>query len=125
MISVTSERGEWVRNSAGDLGWLLFSAIFNSLKSMLMALDICFIPVQSLTVSLAHTLVPSPKLHPVLTVTICCLLLESPNFKYSVILPNQMSDHMLHFLWGNIFTYLCISFLKTLLIKISFFVFPI
>lgn len=72
---------------------------------MLMTLDICLISVDSVTFSLAysfHTLEPSPKLHPMLRMTICSLFLESPNFKYSVVLPNQMSDHMFHIFFGEI-----------------------
>lgn len=106
LVSVTPERGEWAGNSSGDLGWLLYlSSIFNALQSMLMTLDNRLISVHSviflwLIPLTPHTLLPSYTLMP--RVTICSLFLESPNFKYSVLLPNQMSDHMLHIFFGEI-----------------------
>lgn len=116
-MSVTPERGEWAGSSSGDLGWLLYlSFIFNSVQSMLMTLDICLISVHSVSLSLAlssHTLEPSPKLHPMLTVTICSLFLESQFQIFCHIAKSDVRPYASYFLWGNIFTYLCFSSLNS------------
>lgn len=105
LISVTPERGEWAGNSSGDLGCLLYlSFIFNSLQSMLMTLDICLISVHSVTLSLAHsshTLEPSPKLHPMLRVTICSLFLESQFQIFCHIAKSDVRPYASYFLWGK------------------------
>lgn len=117
LVSVTPERGEWAGNSSGDLCWLLYlSSIFNSLQSMLMTLDICLISVHSVTFSLAyssHTLEPSPKLHPMLRVTICSLFLESQFQIFCTIAKSDVRPYASYFLWGNRFTYLCFSSLNS------------
>lgn len=126
LVSVTPEGGEWAGNSSGDLGWLLYlSSIFNAPQPMLMTFDNRLISVHSviflwLIPLTPYRLLPSYTLMP--RVTICSLFLESPNFKYSVLLPNQMSDHMLHiFFGGNMFTYLCLSSLNSAHQNLSWF----
>lgn len=93
-------------NSSGDLGCLLYlNSIFNALQSVPMTLDNRLISVHSVILSLAHsshTLEPSPKPRPALRVTICSVFLESPDCEHSVLLPNQLSDHMLHIFFGEI-----------------------
>lgn len=75
LLTCVTPARRWVGNSSGHFGWLLYlSSIFNSLQSMLMTLDICLISLHTVTLSLArssHTLEPSPKLHPILRLTIC------------------------------------------------------
>lgn len=113
-ISHTREERETLQ---GFCWYPYFHSIFSSLHWMTMTLNIHLISVHSVALSWApsaHTSEPSPQLHPMLRVTICSIFLESLNFRYSVLLPNQMPDHMLCiFFGGNIFIYLCFSSLNS------------